>query len=244
MPPYNIRPSARASNQLRDISIEPAILTHALGSCLIKFGNTHVICSVNYETTVPPFLRGQNQGWITAEYGMLPSATNQRTKREAIQGKQSGRTQEIQRLIGRSLRCAIDLKALGERQLVIDCDVINADGGTRVAAITGSYIALHLAVRTLMAKKILKINPLTNQIAAISCGIYQGQPIVDLDYLEDSNAEVDANFIFASNGNIIEIQTTAEKEPFSESQFNDMLKLAKNASVELFQLQNKILLEK
>lgn len=238
-----MRPSARANNQLRNISIEPNILTNAPGSCLIKIGNTHVICSVNYETTVPPFLRGQNQGWVTAEYGMLPSATNQRTKREAAQGKQSGRTHEIQRLIGRSLRAAIDLKALGERQLIVDCDVINADGGTRTAAITGSYVALHLAVRTLMARKILKINPLVKQIAAISCGIYQGQPIVDLDYVEDSNAEVDANFIFASNGHIIEIQSTAEKEAFSEEQFNDMLKLAKNASSKLFQLQNEILLK-
>lgn len=239
----NIRPSGRANNQLRNISIEPAILPNACGSCLIKFGNTHVICSVSYETTVPPFLRGQNQGWVTAEYGMLPSSTNQRIKREAIQGKQSGRTQEIQRLIGRSLRCAIDLKTLGERQLIIDCDVINADGGTRTAAITGSYIALHLAVRTLMAKKILKVNPIIRQIAAISCGIYQNQPIVDLDYLEDSNAEVDANFIFSSNGNIIEIQSTAEKEPFSEAQFNNMLQLAQNASLTLFQLQNEILLK-
>lgn len=237
-----MRPSKRKNNQLRNISIEPAILLNAAGSCFIKYGNTHVICSVTYEPTIPSFLRGQNQGWITAEYGMLPSSTNQRVRREAAQGKQSGRTQEIQRLIGRSLRSAIDLSALVEGQFIIDCDVINADGGTRTAAITGSYVALHLAISSLMTKKILKTNPLLKQVAAISCGIYKGEPIVDLDYLEDSNAEVDANFVFANNGNIIEIQSTAEKEPFSEEQFNAMLKLAYSATAELFHLQNKILL--
>ncbi|XVN43169.1 MAG: ribonuclease PH [Candidatus Rickettsia vulgarisii] len=237
-----MRPSKRKPNQLRNITVEPSVLNNADGSCLIKFGNTHVICSASCETTVPSFLRGQNQGWITAEYGMLPASTNQRMKRESAQGKQSGRTQEIQRLIGRSMRAAIDLKALGERQIIIDCDVINADGGTRTAAITGSYIALHLAIRSLMARKILKTNPLIRQIAAISCGIYQGQAIVDLDYLEDSNAEVDANFVLSGDGNLIEIQGTAEKEPFSTDQFNEMLKLAKNAASELFIVQNKILL--
>ncbi|KAJ6644879.1 Ribonuclease PH [Pseudolycoriella hygida] len=237
-----MRPSKRKNAQLRNISIEPAILRHSEGSCLIKFGNTHVICSVTYENTIPPFLRGQNQGWITAEYGMLPRSTTTRVKREAVHGKQSGRTQEIQRLIGRTMRCAVDLKVLGERQFIIDCDVINADGGTRTAAITGSYIALHLAISSLIAKKILKTNPLIKQIAAVSAGIYNGHPIVDLDYLEDSNAEVDANFVFTSSGDIIEIQSTAEKEPFSEQQFNEMFKLAKDAVAELFILQNKVLL--
>jgi ribonuclease PH len=238
-----MRASGRKNNQLRNIVIEPSPLINADGSCLIKFGNTHVMCSVTYETSLPHFLRGQNQGWITAEYGMLPASTNQRMKRESAIGKQSGRTQEIQRLIGRSMRVATDLKALGERQFIIDCDVINADGGTRTAAITGSYIALHLAIRSLIARKILKINPLISQIAAISCGIYKGQAIIDLDYLEDSNAEVDANFVFSGNGNIVEIQSTAEKQPFSEEQFHNMLNLAKNATAELFKLQNKILLD-
>ncbi|WP_375327068.1 ribonuclease PH [Candidatus Tisiphia endosymbiont of Nemotelus uliginosus] len=237
-----MRPSKRKNNQLRNISIKPSILLNATGSCIIKCGNTHVICSATYEPTVPPFLRGQNQGWINAEYGMLPSSTNQRVKREATQGKQSGRTQEIQRLIGRSLRSTIDLGALGERQFIIDCDVINADGGTRTAAITGSYVALHLAISSLISRKILKTNPLLQQVAAISCGIYKGQPIVDLDYIEDSNAEVDANFVFTSNGHIIEIQSTAERKPFTAEQFNSMLQLAQNATSELFHLQNKILL--
>lgn len=237
-----MRPSKRKHNQLRNISIEPSVLNNADGSCLIKFGNTHVLCSASCETTVPSFLRGQNQGWITAEYGMLPASTNQRMKRESAQGKQSGRTQEIQRLIGRSMRASVDLKALGEKQIIIDCDVINADGGTRTAAITGSYIALHLAIRSLIDRKMLKTNPLIRQVAAVSCGIYQGKAIVDLDYLEDSNAEVDANFVLAGDGNLIEIQGTAEKDPFSIEQFNEMLELARNAASELFILQNKILL--
>ncbi len=238
-----MRASKRKNNQLRNIIVEPSSLINADGSCLIKVGNTHVMCSATYDTNLPPFLRGQGQGWITAEYGMLPTSTNQRMKREAAQGKQSGRTQEIQRLIGRAMRAIIDLKALGERQFIIDCDVINADGGTRTAAITGSYIALHLAVRSLMARKIMRTNPLIMQVAAISCGIYKGQAIVDLDYNEDSEAEVDANFVFAANGNLIEIQSTAEKEPFSEEQFNEMLKLARSATADLFKIQNQILLK-
>lgn len=237
-----MRPSGRKNSQLRQVSIETSTLINAEGSCLIKFGNTHVMCSASCEGNVPSFLRGQNQGWVTAEYGMLPRSTNQRMKRESAQGKQSGRTQEIQRLIGRSLRTIVDLKTLGERQIIIDCDVINADGGTRTAAITGSYIALHLAIRSLMKRKMLKTNPLITQVAAISCGIYQGQPIVDLDYLEDSEAEVDANFVFAATGNIIEIQGTAEKTPFSEEQFIVMLKMAQQSAAELFKLQNQILL--
>ncbi|HJD61725.1 MAG TPA: ribonuclease PH [Rickettsia endosymbiont of Columbicola hoogstraali] len=237
-----MRYSGRKSNQLRPILLELSPLINAEGSCLIKIGNTHVMCSASYDTTVPPFLRNQNRGWITAEYGMLPSSTSQRNKREAAQGKQSGRTQEIQRLIGRSMRSIIDLQKLGERQITIDCDVINADGGTRTAAITGSYVALHLAIRSLMKKRILKVNPLINQVAAVSCGIYKGKPILDLDYLEDSDAEVDSNFVFAGNGNLIEIQGTAEKEPFSEEQFLEMLKLAKAGVSELFKLQNQVLL--
>lgn len=237
-----MRQSGRKSNQLRPISLELSPLINAEGSCLIKIGNTHVMCSASYDTTVPPFLRNQNRGWITAEYSMLPGSTSQRNKREAVQGKQSGRTQEIQRLIGRTMRSIIDLQKLGERQITIDCDVINADGGTRTAAITGSYVALHLAIRSLMKKRILKINPLINQVAAVSCGIYKGQPILDLDYLEDSDAEVDSNFVFAGNGNLIEIQGTAEKKPFSEEQFLEMLKLAKAGASELFKLQNQVLL--
>lgn len=238
-----MRQSGRKSNQLRPISLELSPLINAEGSCLIKVGNTHVMCSATCETTLPPFLRGQNQGWITAEYGMLPGSTGQRVKREAALGKQNGRTQEIQRLIGRTMRSIIDLQKLGERQIIIDCDVINADGGTRTAAITGSYVALHLAIRSLMKKRVLKVNPLITQVAAVSCGIYNGQPILDLDYLEDSNAEVDSNFVFAGNGNLIEIQGTAEKKPFSEEQFLEMLKLAKIGVAELFKLQNQVLLE-
>lgn len=237
-----MRQSGRKSNQLRPISLELSPLINAEGSCLIKIGNTHVMCSASYDTTVPPFLRNQNRGWITAEYGMLPGSTSQRNKREAVQGKQSGRTQEIQRLIGRAMRSIIDLQKLGERQITIDCDVINADGGTRTAAITGSYVALHLAIRSLMKKRILKVNPLINQVAAVSCGIYKDQPILDLDYLEDSDAEVDSNFVFAGNGNLIEIQGTAEKKPFSEKQFLEMLKLAKAGAAELFKLQNQVIL--
>jgi len=236
-----IRPSKRTNNQLREISVETSVLSNAEGSCLIKCGNTHVICSATLESNVPPFLRGQNQGWITAEYGMLPRSTNQRMKRESAQGKQSGRTQEIQRLISRSMRACMDLSVLGERQILIDCDVINADGGTRTTSITGAYIALNLAIKSLMKRRILRANPIITQVAAISCGIYQGEPIVDLDYFEDSDADVDANFVFASNGNIIEIQGTAEKKPFSEEAFVRMLKLAKDASFELFKIQSQIL---
>jgi len=237
-----MRQSGRKSNQLRPISLELSPLINTEGSCLVKIGNTHVMCSASYEATLPPFLRGQNQGWVTAEYGMLPGSTTQRVKREAALGKQSGRTQEIQRLIGRSLRSIINLQKLGERQIIIDCDVINADGGTRTAAITGSYVALYLAITSLMKKRILKVNPLITGIAAISCGIYKGEAILDLDYLEDSDAEVDSNFVFASDGNLIEVQGAAEKKPFSEEQFLAMLKLAKSGVSELFKLQNQVLL--
>lgn len=237
-----MRPSKRKNNQLREISIETNILNHAEGSCLIKFGNTHVVCSASVDASVPRFLKGKNSGWVTAEYGMLPRSTNKRMKREAANGKQGGRTLEIQRLIGRSMRAAIDLKVLGERQILIDCDVINADGGTRTAAITGSYIALHLAIRSLIDKKILKTNPLIAQIAAISCGIYKGQAVVDLDYIEDSNAEVDANFVFNQKGNLVELQGTGEEGDFTTEQLMEMLKLASDSTGELFKLQNQILL--
>ncbi len=238
-----MRPSKRKNDQLREISIEPNVLNHAEGSCIIKFGNTHVICSASFDDFVPRFLKGQNKGWVTAEYGMLPRSTNQRMRRESTSGKQGGRTLEIQRLIGRSMRAAIDLNLLGERQILIDCDVINADGGTRTAAITGSYVALHLAIRNLMDRKILRKNPLTSQIAAISCGIYNGEAVVDLDYDEDSTAEVDANFVFNQHGNLIEIQGTGEDGDFTTDQLMQMLELAQNAASRLFAAQNKILMD-
>jgi ribonuclease PH len=237
-----MRPSKRKPNQIRDISIETGILRHAEGSCIIKFGNTHVICSASFDEEVPRFLRGKNSGWVTAEYGMLPRSTGQRMRREASSGGQSGRTYEIQRLIGRSMRAAVDLKALGERQILIDCDVINADGGTRTAAITGSYVALALAIRQAIDTRLIRANPLKSQIAAISCGIYNGEVVTDLDYIEDSNAEVDANFVFNSNGNMIEVQGTGESGDFSEAQFIEMMKLAKDSAEQLFAIQTKSLL--
>ena len=238
-----MRPSKRKPDQIREVTIEPNVLNHAEGSCMIKFGNTHVICSASLDESVPRFLRGKNSGWVTAEYGMLPRSTNHRMRRESANGKQTGRTLEIQRLIGRSMRAAVDLKALGERQILIDCDVINADGGTRTAAITGSYVALHLAIRSLIDRKMLRYNPLTSQIAAISCGIYNGQAVADLDYDEDSNAEVDANFVFNQKGNLIEIQGTGEESDFSPAQLMEMMKLASESAKELFTIQNKILLD-
>jgi ribonuclease PH len=239
-----MRPSKRKNNQLREISIEIGVLNNAEGSCIVKFGNTHVICSATIEESLPPFLRGKGQGgWITAEYGMLPRSTNERMKRESAQGKQSGRTQEIQRLIGRSMRASIDLKKLGERQILIDCDVINADGGTRTASITGAYVALYIAVGKLMSKGLLKVNPIIRQISAISCGIRNGESILDLDYIEDSDAEVDANFVFASDGRLIEVQGTAEKDPFTQQQFLEMMKIASEGSAELFKIQNKAILK-
>ena len=218
-----MRPSGRKFNQLREISIETSVLKYAEGSCLIKFGNTHVMCSASLDDSVPRFLKGRGNGWITAEYGMLPRSTKDRMTREASNGKQGGRTLEIQRLIGRSMRAAVDLKALGERQIYIDCDVINADGGTRTAAITGSYIATHLAIRFMMEKKIIRTNPLINQVAAISCGIYKGNAVIDLDYAEDSTAEVDANFVFNQKGNLIEIQGTGEESDFTTELLLEML---------------------
>ncbi len=237
------RHSSRKLDSLREVSISPNILHNADGSCLIKFGNTHVICSATIEERLPSFLKNKNQGgWLTAEYGMLPSSTCGRLKREASSGKQSGRTQEIQRLIGRSLRASIDLKKLGERQIIIDCDVVNADGGTRCASITGGYVALHIAITKLLNAHKIRINPLLCQIAAISCGIVDNTPILDLDYVEDSEASVDANFVINSNGKLIEVQASAEKQAFSEEDFFAMLEMAKISMAKLFALQNKAIL--
>jgi ribonuclease PH len=237
-----MRPSGRKNHQIRETSIEINILTHAEGSCFIKSGNTHVLCAASITDNVPRFLKNQNTGWITAEYSMLPRATMERTNREVITGKQGGRTLEIQRLIGRAMRSAVDLKLLGERQIYIDCDVINADGGTRCASITGSYVALHLAIRKMLEKKIIKVNPLINQIAAISCGIYNNQLVVDLDYEEDSKADVDANFVFNNKNNLVEIQGTGEKTDFTVQQLHEMTNLALESCNTLFIMQNKILL--
>lgn len=237
-----MRPGDRKPNQMRNIKLIPNYAHHADGSCLIEMGNTHVLCTASIDNFVPAFIKNTGQGWLTAEYGMLPRSTGSRMKREAAQGKQGGRTVEIQRLIGRSLRSAVDFKKLGERQIIIDCDVINADGGTRAAAITGGFVALHIAMNKLVKERVIKENPLKFQIAAISCGIRGGTPIVDLEYEEDSDAAVDANFVMTSTGQIIEIQGSAEKEPFSVEEFNQMLELAQNASSKLFNAQMAVLL--
>ena len=236
-----MRPSGRQNNEKRAVSIEIGTSKYAEGSSLIRFGDTHVLCTASVEERVPPFLRGQGIGWVTAEYGMLPRSTHTRTDREAARGKQSGRTLEIQRLIGRSLRAVTDTKALGERQVRIDCDVIQADGGTRTAAITGGYIALYLALKNLVSKQVLPHVPLSDQVAAISCGIYKGYPVLDLDYSEDSSAEADCNFVLTGTGGIIEIQATAEKEPFSPSIFDELTNLAKCGVAELVRLQKTVL---
>ena len=236
-----MRPSGRQHNEKRAVSVEIGTSKYAEGSSLIRFGDTHVLCTASVEERVPPFLRGQGIGWVTAEYGMLPRSTHTRTDREAVRGKQSGRTLEIQRLIGRSLRAVTDTKALGERQVRIDCDVIQADGGTRTAAITGGYIALYLALKNLASKQVLPRVPLSDQVAAISCGIYKGYPVLDLDYLEDSSAEADCNFVLTGTGGIIEIQATAEKEPFSPSIFDELTNLAKCGVAELVRLQKTVL---
>ena len=236
-----MRPSGRKHNEKRAVSAEIRISKYAEGSCLIKFGDTHVLCTASVEERVPPFLRGQGIGWVTAEYGMLPRSTHTRTDREAARGKQSGRTLEIQRLIGRSLRAVTDTKALGERQVRIDCDVIQADGGTRTAAITGGYMALYSALTNLVSKQVLPRVPLSDQVAAISCGVYKGYPVLDLDYSEDSSAEADCNFVLTGTGGIIEIQATAEKEPFSPNIFDELTDLAKCGVAELVRLQKTVL---
>jgi ribonuclease PH len=228
-----MRPSGRAPDQLRSISLEPGFSKHAEGSCMARFGDTHVLVTASLDEGVPPFLRNTGRGWVTAEYGMLPRATHERMRREASQGKQSGRTQEIQRLIGRSMRAVTDLTAFGERQIQIDCDVIQADGGTRTAAITGAYVALYQCFDRMKRIGAIKAIPLKDQVAAISCGIYKGTPVLDLDYDEDSNADTDANFVLTGTGGIVEIQGTAEKEPFSEQLFLELMMLARKGITEL-----------
>ncbi len=232
-----MRPSKRENDSLRQVTIERAVSLHAEGSCLIKFGHTQVLCMASVEDRLPPWLKGQGRGWVTAEYGMLPRATNDRTRREVTTGHPSGRTQEIQRLIGRSLRAVTDLHALGEHQIVIDCDVIQADGGTRTASITGAWVALHDCVQWMKSRDMLRGDVLKDQIAAISCGVYRGKPVLDLDYAEDSEAETDANFVMTGQGGIVEIQGTAEREPFSEETFAELMALAKKGISELIGLQ-------
>jgi ribonuclease PH len=232
-----MRPSKRQPGDLRPVSFQRAFSLHAEGSCLIKFGNTHVLCTASLEERVPPWLKGQGRGWVTAEYGMLPRATSDRTRREASSGHQSGRSQEIQRLIGRALRAVVDLHALGERQIIVDCDVLQADGGTRTAAITGSWVALHDCFKWMRARDMIKDGVLKDQVAAVSCGIYKGTPVLDLDYPEDSDAEADANFVFTGKGLIVEVQATAEKAAFSEERMAELTELAKKGIAELVNLQ-------
>jgi ribonuclease PH len=232
-----MRPSGRAPDQMRTISIEPGFTKHAEGSVLVSFGDTRVLVTASVEERVPPFLRGKGEGWVTAEYGMLPRATHTRGSREAAKGKQSGRTQEIQRLIGRSLRAVVDMKLLGERQITIDCDVIQADGGTRTASISGGWVALRLAVDKLMAEGKLTVDPIKQQVAAISCGIYEGTPVLDLDYIEDSNAHADANFVLLDDGNIAEAQATAEGATYDEEALLRLLRLARIGCTEIFAAQ-------
>ncbi len=233
-----MRPSKRQADELRPVTLERGFSKNAEGSCLIKCGNTHVLCTASLEERIPPWLKGTGKGWVTAEYGMLPRSTNERMRREASAGKQSGRTQEIQRLIGRSLRAVCDFEALGERQITIDCDVIQADGGTRTASITGAWIALHDCLAWMKERDMIEKEVLKDQIAAISCGIYEGTPVLDLDYAEDSEADTDANFIMTGKGGVVEIQATAEKDPFSEEHFGELFGLAKKGIKELVNLQS------
>ena len=234
-----MRPSGRAPDQMRPIAIETAFTIHAEGSVLVSFGNTKVLVTASVDEKVPPFLRGKGQGWVTAEYGMLPRATHTRGSREAAKGKQSGRTQEIQRLIGRSLRAVVDMKKLGERQIVIDCDVIQADGGTRTASITGAWVALRLAVDTLLAAKTIAEDPISDKVGAISCGIYNGTPVLDLDYDEDSVAEADGNFVLTGRGQIVEVQASAEGATYDEEALLRLLRLARIGCGEIFAAQDK-----
>jgi ribonuclease PH len=235
------RPSGRKPDEMRRVSLEPGILKHAEGSCLVKFGDTHVLCTASLENAPPPFLRGSGKGWVTAEYGMLPRATSERTRREAAAGKQSGRTQEIQRLIGRSLRAVTALELLGERQIVIDCDVLQADGGTRTASITGGFVALYMCTRFMTGTGLIKSHPIKDHVAAVSCGIHGTQPVLDLDYAEDSSAGTDANFVITGSGGLIEVQGTAEGAPFSEGELGALLGLAKKGIGELIGLQKAAL---
>jgi ribonuclease PH len=236
-----MRPSGRAADALREISITPGFARHAEGSCLIRMGGTEVLCAASVEARVPGFLRNSGQGWVTAEYGMLPRATHTRGDREAARGKQSGRTQEIQRLIGRSLRAVVDRRALGEMTITLDCDVLNADGGTRCAAITGAWVALRLALDHLVRMRVIAAVPLTGQVAAVSCGVVAGAPVLDLDYAEDSSAEADANFVLTDAGGIVEVQATAEREPFSRAALDALLALAAQGTARLFEMQRAAL---
>ena len=234
-----MRPSGRAPDQMRAIAIEPAFTKHAEGSCLISFGDTRVLCTASVEEKVPPFLRGKGEGWVTGEYSMLPRATHTRGSREAAKGKQSGRTQEIQRLIGRSLRAVVDLKKLGERQITLDCDVIQADGGTRTASISGAWVALRIAVDKLIAEGKLAEDPILGRVAAVSCGICEGTPVLDLDYVEDSAADADANFVLIEGGQIAEVQATAEGATYDEEALLRLLRLARMGCDEIFAAQAK-----
>jgi ribonuclease PH len=234
-----MRPSGRAPDEMRVITIEPGFTKHAEGSCLISFGETRVLVTASVEERVPPFMRGKGEGWVTAEYGMLPRATHTRSNREAAKGKQSGRTQEIQRLIGRSLRSVMDMKALGERQITLDCDVIQADGGTRTASISGAWVAMRLAVDSLLKDGKLETDPIKQKVAAISCGIYEGTPVLDLDYIEDSNAHADANFVLIGDGNIAEAQATAEGATYDEEALLRLLRLARIGCSKIFVEQDK-----
>jgi ribonuclease PH len=234
-----MRPSGRAPDQMRAITMEPGFTRHAEGSCLVSFGDTRVLCTASVESNVPPFLRGKGQGWVTAEYGMLPRATHTRGRREAAAGKQSGRTQEIQRLIGRSLRAVVDLAALGERQVLVDCDVLQADGGTRTAAISGAWVALRLAVDKVMAQQTLPRDPILAKVAAVSCGIHQGQAVLDLDYPEDSSAGSDGNFVLTDDGNLVEAQVSAEGATFDEEGLLRLLRLARIGCADIFAAQER-----
>jgi ribonuclease PH len=236
-----MRPSKRAPDMLRTVSLEPGVAKHAEGSCLVKFGDTHVLVTASLQEQAPPFLKGSGKGWVTAEYGMLPRATHERMRREAAQGKQSGRTLEIQRLIGRSLRAIVDLAALGERQIVLDCDVIQADGGTRTASVTGGFVALHQCIGFMKKTGMISKPAIKDHVAAISCGIWQGEAVLDLDYAEDSTAETDANFVLTGSGGLVEIQGTAEGAPFNDEQLGQLLKLARKGIGELIELQKKVL---
>jgi ribonuclease PH len=233
----DMRPSRRQPDELRAVSLERGVVKYAEGSCFVKFGDTHVLVTASLEERLPPWLKGQGRGWVTAEYGMLPRATNTRTRREASAGKQGGRTVEIQRLIGRSLRTVVDLQALGERQITVDCDVIQADGGTRTASITGAWVALYDCIAWMKARQMFAGSPLRDHVAAVSCGIYNGTSVLDLDYAEDSEADTDANFVMTGGGGIIEVQGTAEKTPFSEAQLLELLALAKKGVAKLVDLQ-------
>ncbi|NDB66681.1 MAG: ribonuclease PH [Methylocystaceae bacterium] len=236
-----MRPSKRAPDEMRPVSFERGVARYAEGSCLVRFGNTHVLCAASLEDKPPPWLRGQGRGWVTAEYSMLPRATHTRTRRESAAGKLTGRTQEIQRLIGRSLRAVTNLPALGERQIVIDCDVIQADGGTRTASITGAWIALRDCLEWMRGRSIIKDNPLRDHVAAVSCGVFNATPVLDLDYAEDSIAETDANFVVTGAGGLVEIQATAEAAVFSQDELGQMLQLAQKGIAELVALQKAAL---